>query len=224
MARFAAGAFGDLVAAAGAAGGDEASRVRRRASWGGRPVRRFSSRHRNARPPCRTSRPCRSKVRSKVSTASSRDQLQGGCGCGGGAERLLVAMPVQQRGLARHRPERQVKRPACRFARDEFLEELGVGGERGGFGATGNIAGNSSRRVRRAGRFEPDDRGAGGVSQGASAASMRRASCRASSTRPAARKVRPQHKAADRSARVSVTRYPARASTRSAAKPFSGSK
>ena len=75
------------------------------------------------------------QVESKVST------LRSGISCSavgrgaGGAEGLLVAMPVQQRGPARHRGEGEVEAAGRALAVDEFLEELGVLGERLGVGA-----------------------------------------------------------------------------------------
>ncbi len=58
--------------------------------------------------------------------------------------------------------------------------------------APGKIAGNSSRSVKRQAGSRPMI-GVPAAIAGASASSMRRASFFASSTRPAARKVRPQH-------------------------------
>ena len=140
-----------------------------------------------------------------------------------GAERLLVAMAVQQRGPAWHRCERQVKAAGLALGGDKFLEQLARGRRAPCVSASGQHRREFVAQGQQAGRFETDDRGAGGDA-GASASSMRRASLRASSTSPAPRKVRPQHSGRPTAGSGVVTRYPARVRTRSAARAFSGSK
>ena len=94
-----------------------------------------------------------------------RDQLQGFHCRGYRAERLLVAMAVQQRLFPRHRRERQFEAAGATLGGDEFLEELGALGERGGFGAREYRREFVAQR-QEASRFQPDDRRAGGNRRG----------------------------------------------------------
>ena len=146
--RLAAGAVGDLVAAAGAVGDDD--RVRRAcASPAAGSARPSASRRRNARPRSRSCRPCRS---SEVSIS---------CGCGAGNQ----AQHVQDRRSPRRTPsggngraagsaaasglKREREAAGLRLAREEFLEQQRLLARRSRALSPSPIASASSRRVSR---------------------------------------------------------------------------
>ena len=112
----------------------------------------------------------------------ARDQLQRLDRGAEGAERLLMAMPVQQRGSAFQRRQRVGNGPPpARFRR--IPRTAGRARRALWFAAPGRIAGNSSRKVNRQDGSSPTI-GVPASRCGVSASSIRRASCRASSTRP----------------------------------------
>ena len=100
--------------------------------------------------------------------------------------------PCNSARPARHRRERQLEAAGLALGGDELLEQQGAWRRAPWPRRPGSIAGNSSRRVNRQAGSSPTI-GVPAAIAGASASSMRRASLRASSTSPAARKVRPQH-------------------------------
>ena len=102
------------------------------------------------------------QVESKVSTLQLRDQPQRLDRRVDGAERLLVAMAVQQRALARHRRERQVETAGLALGGDELLEQLGALAASALVSASGQHRREFVAQGQQAGRFETDDRGAGG--------------------------------------------------------------
>ena len=91
------------------------------------------------------------------------------------AERLLVAMAVQQRGAARHRRERQLEAAGLALGWRRIPRRAGRASASAVVSAPGNIAGNSSRKVNRQAGSSPTI-GVPAAICGASASSMRRAS------------------------------------------------
>ena len=132
MWRASRGAVGDLVAARGAAGGEHVSGAAARI-FGNTPSSPIFSDF--VMLGLEAERPAMPQQVEIEGFDPVRDQLQGFDRGGGRAERLLVAMAVQQRGFPRHRRERQFEAAGAALAGDEFLEELGARGERRGFRA-----------------------------------------------------------------------------------------
>ena len=214
MDRLAARQIADLVAAGGAVGDDDVLRRRPRAPpAAGRP-RPSRATPPASRPGSRTRRPCRSRRRRSAAPrapAPSQRRERGG----EGAERFLVAMPVHMRG-GRQRlaaPGRASPAPGTRSA-----------AWRGPASASRSGAGQQRAELvaqrQQAGRLQADHRQVAAPARPC----VRRASARAWSTMPAARKVRPQH--SGRPLRGGHRRRDSRrrASTRTAARRFSGSK
>ena len=97
--RLSIAAVGDLVPAGGAVGHDQRVGDRPCAPPAAATVRPWPSTSRNARPRSRSCRPCRSSSTSITLTARSGHQRQRLLHGAHRAERLLVAMAVQQRRL-----------------------------------------------------------------------------------------------------------------------------
>ena len=197
MQRLASRPVVNLVAAAGPVGDEEVPGIGPRAPRAAGPARPSSSRPRSGRPRSRRRRPCRSSPSSTVSTSSPGTRPSAVSTRRHGGEGLLVAMAVQHgtacgeagrssscsRPAACSRPRNSSNSSAC--AASVSLSVPGI------------MARNSSRKREQAGRLEPDDRHAAldiGLQRVRACAAPR---ARASSTRPAARKVRPQHSGRD---------------------------
>ena len=108
------------------------------------------------------------------------------------AERLLVAVAVQQRFLLRQRLQRRARAGPPSFSRARNSSNRQRVSASSAAASPGQHRQEFVAQREQARRLEPDDRHAARDVR-RSASSMRRASRFASSTRPAARKVRPQH-------------------------------
>ena len=120
-----------------------------------------------------------------------------------GAERLLVAMAVQHDLAGVALAIGLGMRPAA-ASRASSSSMSSAWPASASASSPGSIAGSSSRRVKRQEGSSPT-MGTPRSTNGRAAASSRRASARASSTRPAERNVRPQHSGRPPSAAASGT-------------------
>ena len=93
-------------------------------------ARPWRSRCRSARPRSRSCRPCRSSSTRSVLTGEIGHQRQRLLHRAHRAERLLVAVAVQQRALLRQRLQLELEPAGLLLAHQEFLEQEGVVGDR----------------------------------------------------------------------------------------------